>query len=128
VADKIRLGANGYFLHALNLDQTKIPQRQCVFSTRIRKRVTRTDSQLSVRRSFLKVFARQDMLLDRSKLSFLMGYAAVERATMVARLREMMLTSERPLLMTRSCRCSIPDAAEPIGSGVAARRRRSSTA
>jgi transposase len=42
-----------------------------------------------------QIFARQGVLLDRSTLSFWMGYAAAELAPVVARLREMMLSSTR---------------------------------
>ena len=42
-----------------------------------------------------QIIARQGVALDRSTLSFWMGYAAAELAPVVARLREMMLSSTR---------------------------------
>jgi transposase len=42
-----------------------------------------------------QILARQGVILERSTLSFWMGYAAAEVAPVVARLREMMLTSTR---------------------------------
>jgi len=42
-----------------------------------------------------QIMARQGVTLDRSTLSFWMGYAAAELAPVVARLRQMMLTSTR---------------------------------
>lgn len=42
-----------------------------------------------------QILARQGVMLDRSTLSFWMGYAAAELAPVVARLREMMLGSTR---------------------------------
>ena len=42
-----------------------------------------------------QILARQGVMLDRSTLSFWMGYAAAELAPVVARLREMMLSSTR---------------------------------
>jgi transposase len=42
-----------------------------------------------------QIIARQGVVLDRSTLSFWMGYAAAELAPVVARLREMMLSSTR---------------------------------
>jgi transposase len=42
-----------------------------------------------------QILARQGVILDRSTLSFWMGYAAAEVAPVVARLREMMLASTR---------------------------------
>jgi transposase len=42
-----------------------------------------------------QMLARQGVMLDRSTLSFWMGYAAAEVAPVVARLREMMLASTR---------------------------------
>ncbi|HEX4150142.1 MAG TPA: IS66 family transposase, partial [Pirellulales bacterium] len=42
-----------------------------------------------------QILARQGVILDRSTLSFWMGYAAAELAPVVARLREMMLSSTR---------------------------------
>ena len=42
-----------------------------------------------------QIFARQGVLLDRSTLSFWMGYAAAELAPVVTRLRAMMLSSAR---------------------------------
>ena len=42
-----------------------------------------------------KMLARQGVVLERSTLSFWMGYAAAEVAPVVARLREMMLASTR---------------------------------
>jgi transposase len=42
-----------------------------------------------------QILARQGITLDRSTLSFWMGYAAAEVAPVVARLREMMLASTR---------------------------------
>jgi transposase len=42
-----------------------------------------------------QILARQGVIIDRSTLSFWMGYAAAEVAPVVARLREMMLTSTR---------------------------------
>jgi transposase len=42
-----------------------------------------------------QILARQGVILERSTLAFWMGYAAVEIAPVVARLREMMLASTR---------------------------------
>src|SRR6202453_4324781 len=42
-----------------------------------------------------QIFARQGVILERSTLSFWMGYAAAEVAPVVARLREMLLGSTR---------------------------------
>ena len=42
-----------------------------------------------------QMMARQGVIIDRSTLSFWMGYAAAEVAPVVARLREMMLASTR---------------------------------
>jgi len=42
-----------------------------------------------------QILARQGVILERSTLSFWMGYAAAEVAPVVARLREMMLASTR---------------------------------
>ena len=42
-----------------------------------------------------QILARQGVILERSTLSFWMGYAAAEVAAVVARLREMMLASTR---------------------------------
>ena len=42
-----------------------------------------------------QIMARQGVIIDRSTLSFWMGYAAAEVAPVVARLREMMLASTR---------------------------------
>jgi transposase len=42
-----------------------------------------------------QIMARQGVILERSTLSFWMGYAAAEVAPMVTRLREMMLASTR---------------------------------
>jgi len=42
-----------------------------------------------------QIMARQGVMLDRSTLSFWMGYAAAELAPVVARLRELMLCSAR---------------------------------
>ena len=42
-----------------------------------------------------QIMARQGVILDRSTLSFWMGYAAAELAPVVTRLREMMLASTR---------------------------------
>ena len=42
-----------------------------------------------------QIMARQGVIIDRSTLSFWMGYAAAEIAPIVTRLREMMLTSTR---------------------------------
>jgi transposase len=42
-----------------------------------------------------QIMARQGVMLERSTLSFWMGYAAAEVAPVVARLREMMLASTR---------------------------------
>ena len=42
-----------------------------------------------------QILARQGVILERSNLSFWMGYAAAEVAPVVARLREMMLASTR---------------------------------
>src|SRR6204780_2328397 len=42
-----------------------------------------------------QIMARQGVMIDRSTLSFWMGYAAAELAPVVARLRQMMLTSTR---------------------------------
>jgi transposase len=42
-----------------------------------------------------QMMARQDVILDRSTLSFWIGYAAAEIAPVVSRLREMMLASTR---------------------------------
>ena len=42
-----------------------------------------------------QMMARQGVMLDRSTLAFWMGYAAAEVAPVVARLREMILASER---------------------------------
>jgi transposase len=42
-----------------------------------------------------QIMARQGVMLDRSTLSFWMGYAAAELAPLVARLRQMMLASAR---------------------------------
>jgi transposase len=42
-----------------------------------------------------QIMARQGVIIDRSTLSFWMGYAAAEVAPVVTRLREMMLTSTR---------------------------------
>jgi transposase len=42
-----------------------------------------------------QILARQGVILERSTLSFWMGYAAAEAAPVVARLREMMLASAR---------------------------------
>jgi len=42
-----------------------------------------------------QVMARQGVMLDRSTLSFWMGYAAAELAPVVTRLREIMLSSTR---------------------------------
>ena len=42
-----------------------------------------------------QIMARQGVILERSTLSFWMGYAAAEVAPVVARLREMMLASTR---------------------------------
>ena len=41
------------------------------------------------------ILARQGVVIERSTLSFWMGYAAAEVAPVVARLREMMLASTR---------------------------------
>ena len=42
-----------------------------------------------------QILERQGVIVERSTLSFWMGYAAAEVAPVVARLREMMLTSTR---------------------------------
>jgi hypothetical protein len=52
-------------------------------------------------------------MLERSTLSFWMGYAAAEVAPVVARLREMMLTSRGSSPTRPSCRCSIQVAGGP---------------
>src|SRR5580700_11286438 len=43
----------------------------------------------------VQIFARQGVILDRSTLSFWVGYAAAEVAPVVARLREILLASSR---------------------------------
>jgi len=72
-----------------------------------------------------QIMARQGVILDRSTLSFWMGYAAAEIAPVVTRLREMMLASTRIFvdeerhLTRRRDRCvRVPLDVDTAGEGV----------
>jgi hypothetical protein len=87
-----------------------------------------------------QILARQGVILERSTLSFWMGYAAAEVAPVVARLREMMLASTRifadetvvPVLLIQAAGGRSKVISGPlrvtIAHGAAANRRRWFTA